>query len=201
MKAQAPPPRADCTIIWPRGEVKEWVGANLFRLFWPGLAGAVQAVSDRCRTAVVQPLPPLGGGGGRAENPSPLCSLAHPPRPAFEDAWSRPLPAEVDSRGVPTLCVLGGIQRNERFCPPRRPVCLFGLCTVRTHRTLRPPDQPPLISPWLDAAHGPRLQQSSPDIRSRVALERLVRRGHDSCNSRRADGADSPDPAAAAADS
>ncbi len=43
----------------------------------------------------------------------PLASLL--PQPAFEDVWSRPLPAEDDPCGGPN--VSGELKRYERFCP------------------------------------------------------------------------------------
>ena len=169
------------------------------------MAGRLAGFRQGFRQAFPQGFPPPV----RPENLSLLHSLAHFPRPAFEEAWSRPLPAEVDSRGGPTLCVLGGIQRNERFCLPRKPLCLFGLCTVRIRRTPRPAgpsDQPPRINPpvinaGLDAAHRPRLQQPSPYICRRVALEQQGGCGHNSFVSnygRFASHAVGSDPAAAA---
>lgn len=146
---------------------------SILRVLWPQspcVRGAIcrgrQCPDDRPLQVTWVPQREFSGPRGRAEprdpaNPASLHPFAHSPRPAFEDAWSRPLPAEVDPRGIPILCVLGGIQRNERFCTPRRPDCLSGLCVVQAHRALGPPDWPPPDEPWLDAAHGSRLQRPS----------------------------------------
>ena len=130
-------------------------------------------------------------GAFTAEKLAPIRLLSHSPRPDFEEAWSRPLPAEVDSRGVLTFCALGGIQRHERFCSPRRPARLAGLCVARAHSARGPPHPTPAIRPRLDAPDRHRLQRLRCRIGRRVGVS-----GH-SCS--RLDGGRAPGPAPAVA--